>query len=136
MLEDAGHAPGRRRHGPGAEVLALGVPRVLEVTVQVDRPGQDHQAAGIDDFVRSGQHPVVIAERGDALPGDDHMGTERPVRGRHHAVGDNPRELAVQVRSPLSPHNVNNCCSSLINQQHRSRDHTFPYSLVSGAVRA
>jgi hypothetical protein len=117
VLEDAGHAAGGRRHRPGVEVLALGVTRVLEVAVQVDRSGQDHQPGRLDDLVGPGQHPVVVSEPVDAFPRHHHVGTERPVGRGYGAVGDNPGKLPAHRRSPPSPHNVKKCCMSLIDEQ-------------------
>ena len=105
MLENPGDPSGCCGHRAGVKVLALGVPGVLEVAVQVDRPGHDHQASGIDDLVRLAEHPVIVAERGNAAPGDDHMCREDPVRGRDRAVGDNPGQLSVHGQIPSSPDN-------------------------------
>ena len=57
MLEHGRDAAGRGRHRARREVLALGVPRVLEVRVHVDRAGHHDESGGVDQLVRAPPAP-------------------------------------------------------------------------------
>ena len=70
------------------ETIWLRVARQPGVGVNVDAPGQDQEAAGIDRFGLRMRGDQVLADRLDAATGDGHVGAERALGGDHHAAFD------------------------------------------------
>ena len=87
VLDHRGHSTGRGRHGAGGEVLALGVPGILEVGVHVDGAGQHDQAGGVDQFVGAAAIGP-LGDRGDAAVLDHDVCREHAVVGGQRAAGD------------------------------------------------
>ena len=87
VLDHRGHSTGRGRHGAGGEVLALGMPGILEVGVHVDGAGQHHQAGGVYQLV--GAAAVgPLGDRGDAAVLDHDVCRKHAVVGGQRAAGD------------------------------------------------
>ena len=101
VLDDRGEAAGGGRHCPRGEVLALGVARILEVRVRVDRPGHHDRARCVDDLIRAREHVLVGGQGGDPLPFDHDVGGEHTVVSGHRRVRDDDTP-PLQAPSPLT----------------------------------
>ena len=101
MLDHGRDAAGGGRHRAGREVLALGVPGILEVRVHVDAAGHDDESRGIDQLVRRAGR-AGLGERADAAVLDHDVGGEDRRLGRHRAAGDHGPLAAHSHRLTLS----------------------------------
>ena len=111
-VEDGGHPAGRGGGGRGGEALPLGPPRLVDVDVGVDQPGQQHLVVGqLDESRRRSPAraaPGVRVSTATIAPSRTVTGAPRPCRRSHspcrRSTGPRGSRAAIlrdpRVRSP------------------------------------